>query len=67
VGLLDKAARLAATADEPIEYNFVRKHALAQAAELGMGLGEAATRVFANAPGSYGDLEDRLEGVVVNG
>jgi magnesium chelatase subunit H len=54
MGLLDKAARLAATANEPIEYNFVRKHALAQAAELGLGLGEAATRVFANAPGSYG-------------
>ena len=52
--LIDKAARLAAAADEPIEFNFVRKHALAQAAELGIGLDEAATRVFANAPGSYG-------------
>jgi magnesium chelatase subunit H len=54
MALLDKAARLAAAADEPPALNFVRKHALAQAAELGVGLDEAATRVFANAPGSYG-------------
>ncbi|MEN9933767.1 MAG: hypothetical protein RLZZ387_346 [Chloroflexota bacterium] len=54
MGLLDKAARLAAAADEPLEMNFVRKHALAQAAELGVGLDEAAARVFSNAPGSYG-------------
>lgn len=52
--LIDKAARLAAAADEPAEFNFVRKHALAQAAELHVPLAEAATRVFANAPGSYG-------------
>jgi magnesium chelatase subunit H len=52
--LIDKAARLAAAADEPLEFNFVRKHALAQAAELQLPLEEAATRVFANAPGSYG-------------
>jgi magnesium chelatase subunit H len=54
MGLLDKAARLAAAADEPIELNFVRKHALAQAHELGVSLDEAAARVFSNAPGSYG-------------
>lgn len=54
MGLLDKAAHLAAAADEPCEFNFVRRHALAQAAELGVSLDEAATRVFANAPGSYG-------------
>lgn len=53
-GLLDRAARLAAAADEPIEQNFVRKHALEQAAELGMSVEQAATRVFSNAPGSYG-------------
>lgn len=52
--LLDKAMRLAATADEPPELNFVRKHAQAQAAELGLDLAEAACRVFSNAPGSYG-------------
>ncbi|MBP1467874.1 magnesium chelatase subunit H [Candidatus Chloroploca sp. M-50] len=52
--LIDKAARLAACADEPLEGNAVRRHALATAAELGLPLEEAATRVFANAPGSYG-------------
>ena len=52
--LIDKAARLAALADEPLEANFVRRNALAQAAALGVPLEEAATRVFANAPGSYG-------------
>lgn len=52
--LLDKAVHLAALADEPVELNFVRKHALAQSAELGTSLEDAATRIFANAPGSYG-------------
>jgi magnesium chelatase subunit H len=52
--LIDKAARLAAAADEPVEQNFIRKHALAQAEELGLSLADAATRVFSNAPGSYG-------------
>lgn len=52
--LLDKAARAAADADEPVEFNFIRKHALAQAANAGTSAGEAATRIFSNAPGSYG-------------
>ena len=52
--LVDRAARLAACADEPLEQNFIRKHALDQAATLGISLEEAASRVFANAPGSYG-------------
>jgi magnesium chelatase subunit H len=52
--LIDRAARLAACADEPLEANFVRKHALDLAASLGISLEEAAARVFSNAPGSYG-------------
>lgn len=52
--LLDKAVRLAAAADEPDELNFVRKHVLAQAAEMQVSPEAAATRIFANAPGSYG-------------
>ncbi len=52
--LLDKAVRTAAAADEPAEFNFVRKHALQQAEELGVSVEEAATRIFSNAPGSYG-------------
>lgn len=58
--LIDKAARLAAMADEPSEANFVRRNALAQAAALGVPLEEAATRVFANAPGSYGSHVNHL-------
>jgi magnesium chelatase subunit H len=51
--LLDRAVRMAAEADEPIEMNFVRKHALTQAHELGITPRQAATRVFSNAAGSY--------------
>lgn len=53
MALLDRAVKLAAEADEPLELNYVRKHALKQAAELGMSLRQAATRVFSNASGSY--------------
>lgn len=54
MNLLDKAIRMAAEADEPIEFNFVRKHSLAHAEEMGVTLNEAATRVFTNEPGHYG-------------
>jgi magnesium chelatase subunit H len=53
MNLLDRAIKLAAEQDEPLEMNFVRKHALAQAAEAGVSVREAATRVFSNASGSY--------------
>jgi magnesium chelatase subunit H len=53
MNLLDKAVKMAAEADEPLEMNFVRKHALLQAEELGVSLRQAATRVFSNASGSY--------------
>ena len=33
--------------------NFVRKHAVEQAEELGLSIREAATRIFSNASGSY--------------
>jgi magnesium chelatase subunit H len=51
--LLDRAVRMAAEANEPLEMNFVRKHAIAQAEEFGVTLRQAATRVFSNAAGSY--------------
>jgi magnesium chelatase subunit H len=54
VRLLAEAALLAARADEPPGQNFVRKHALATAAEQGCPLDEAALRVFGNADGAYG-------------
>ena len=51
MNLLDRAIKLAAEQDEPLEMNFVRKHALQQAKEMGTTLREAATRVFSNASG----------------
>ena len=53
MNLLDRAIKLAAEQDEPLEMNFVRKHALEQAEEQKVSLREAATRVFSNASGSY--------------
>ena len=53
MNLLDQAVKMAAEADEPLEMNFVRKHASQQAAEMGINLRQAATRVFSNASGSY--------------
>ncbi|MGU3540609.1 magnesium chelatase subunit H [Methylobacterium sp. A54F] len=52
--LLAEASYLAATADEPADMNFVRKHALAIQAEHGIDLETAALRVFSNAEGAYG-------------
>jgi magnesium chelatase subunit H len=53
MNLLDQAVKMAAEADEPLEMNFVRKHAMQQAEEMGINLRQAATRVFSNASGSY--------------
>ncbi len=52
--LLAEAAYLAASADEPDEMNFVRKHALAYTAASGCDLETAALRVFSNAESAYG-------------
>jgi magnesium chelatase subunit H len=54
VRLIAEAALLAATADEPLDRNFVRRHALAHQATLGCDLETAALRVFSNAEGAYG-------------
>ncbi|MGK7878370.1 MAG: magnesium chelatase subunit H [Xenococcaceae cyanobacterium] len=53
MNLLDQAVKIAAEADEPLEMNYVRKHALQQAQDMGINLRQAATRVFSNASGSY--------------
>jgi magnesium chelatase subunit H len=52
--LLAEAALLAATADEPEQKNFVRKHVLAFMAANGGTVEDAALRVFSNQEGSYG-------------
>ena len=54
IKLLAEAAFLAASADEPLEGNFIRKHALAYQAEHGCDLETASLRVFGNADGAYG-------------
>ncbi len=58
--LLAEAAYLAAAADEPLEQNFVRRHALAYQAKHGCDLETAALRVFSNAEGAYGANVNQL-------
>jgi magnesium chelatase subunit H len=53
MNLMDRGIKMAAEADEPLEMNFVRKHAMEQAAELQISVREAAARVFSNSAGSY--------------
>ena len=52
--MLAEAAWKAASAEEPLDQNFVRAHALAYAEKTGCDLEEAALRVFSNAEGAYG-------------
>lgn len=52
--LLAEATFLAASADEDIEMNFVRKHALEYMQANGCDIETAALRVFSNADGAYG-------------
>ena len=54
VHLLDKAVRLVAHLDEPVDWNYVRKHVVEQTAGGDSDPDEAAIRVFSNAPGNYG-------------
>jgi magnesium chelatase subunit H len=54
IKLLAEACLLAASADEPEERNFVRKHALAFIESNGGDMETAALRVFSNADGAYG-------------
>ncbi|MFW6264118.1 MAG: magnesium chelatase subunit H [Cyanobacteriota bacterium] len=53
MNLLDQGVKMAAEADEPLDMNYIRKHAMKQAEEMGVNLRQAATRVFSNASGSY--------------
>jgi magnesium chelatase subunit H len=58
--LLAEAALLAASADEPMDRNFIRKHALAFQAANGGDIEQAALRVFGNADGAYGANVNQL-------
>jgi magnesium chelatase subunit H len=54
VQVLDKAVRLVAQLDEPLEMNYVRKHVIEQISQEHCTADEATLRVFSNAPGNYG-------------
>jgi magnesium chelatase subunit H len=60
IKLLAEASFLAASADEPLERNFIRKHALAYQQEHGCTLEIAALRVYGNAEGAYGSNVNNL-------
>jgi magnesium chelatase subunit H len=60
--MLAEAAFRAATADEPESQNFIRAHALAYAAEMGVDMETASLRVFSNAEGAYGSNVNVLVG-----
>jgi magnesium chelatase subunit H len=54
IKLLAEACFMAASADEPSEQNYIRKHSLAYMAEHGGDLETASLRVFGNSEGAYG-------------
>ena len=54
IKLLAESAFMAASADEPSDQNFIRKHALAYQLEHGCTLEIAAMRVYGNDEGAYG-------------
>ena len=58
--MLAEASYVAACADEPLEQNFVRKHALQYQAEHGCDFETAALRVFSNADGVYGSNVNQM-------
>ncbi|XBQ16993.1 MAG: magnesium chelatase subunit H [Oceanicaulis sp.] len=60
IKMLAEAAWLAANADEPLEMNPVRRHALAYAEQHGVDFETAALRVFSNADGAYGANVNQL-------
>jgi magnesium chelatase subunit H len=60
IKLLAEASFLAASADEPPELNFVRKHALAFMHASGADIETASLRVFGNADGAYGSNVNNL-------
>jgi magnesium chelatase subunit H len=58
--MLAEASWLAASVDEPVERNFIRKHALRYAEMNGCDLETAALRVFSNADSAYGANVNQL-------
>lgn len=52
----------AASADEPIEMNFIKKHAMEMGAK---GLKNTAARLFSNPAGDYGERQSGWDGFEV--
>jgi magnesium chelatase subunit H len=60
IKLLAEASYIAAAAAEPLERNFVRKHALRYMEEHGCDLETASLRVYGNAESTYGSNVNHL-------
>lgn len=60
IRMLAEAAYLAATADEPEDMNFIRRHVLEHMRKTGVDIETAALRVFGNADGAYGANVNQL-------
>jgi magnesium chelatase subunit H len=60
IRVLAEAAWLCASADEPVDQNYVRKHALAYQQEHGCTMEVASLRVYGNAEGAYGSNVNNL-------
>ncbi len=58
--MLAEAALKCAQADEPLDQNYIRAHALTYAHEMDCDLEMAALRVFSNAEGAYGSNVNQL-------
>lgn len=58
--MLAEAAFKAASANEPLDQNFVRAHALSYSEQIGVDLETASLRVFSNAEGAYGSNVNQL-------
>ena len=59
VDLLDDVFERAAFADEPIEFNYIKKHAEELKAD---GVERPAARLFSNPPGDYGSMVNEVVG-----
>lgn len=58
--MLAEAAYACAAAEEPLDQNFIRAHALEYSKKMGVDLKAAALRVFSNAEGAYGSNVNQL-------
>jgi magnesium chelatase subunit H len=59
IDMLDKLVRLAASADEPEELNFVKKH-VREAHASGLSFDEATARIFTQPQGTHGTYVDDM-------